>query len=101
MSGSNRTQADDLIKAVDAVNELNKVWDKGRKRRPVNDVTWRRALSEHMEQGETVITPEPCEALTDDVPGDSALSDKPLPAEEIDGIMNEIRRLTDEPERLL
>ena len=110
MSGSNRTQVDDLIAAVNAVNELNKVWEKGRKRRSVNDVAWRHALSEYIENGEIVITPdakrvkamEPDAPANDDMLPSRAERDKPLPrADEIDGMMKEIRKFTEEPERLL
>jgi hypothetical protein len=110
MSGMNRTQVDDLIAAVNAVKEVNKVWDEGRKRRLVNDVAWRHALSEYMENGEIAITPstkqvkepESYTAPRDDLPSDRVAQDKPLPGtEEINGMMNEIRRLIDEPERLL
>jgi len=110
MSGANRTQVDDLIAAVNAVNELNKVWEKGRKRRSVNDVAWRHALSEYMEYEGIAITPdtgqikapEPYTTVREDMPDDRAARDKSLPrADEIDRIMNEIRGLTDEPERLL
>ena len=99
-----------MIAAVNAVNELNKVWEKGRKRRMVNDVAWRHALSEYMEHGDIAITkntrqvkaPDAYAAPREDPPGDRGVSDKPLPeAKEIDGMMSEIRRLTDEPERLL
>jgi ribosomal protein L31E len=111
MSGSNRTQADDLIAAVNAVNAMNKVVDKGRKGRSVNDVEWRRALSEHMGREDVTITPQLEEARMpetyaaprgDDTSNDRMARDKPLPAaDEINNMMEEIRRLTDEPERLL
>ena len=110
MSGFNRTQVDDLVAAVNAVNELNKVWEKGRKRRAVNDVAWRHALSEYMENGDIAITPgankmkaaESFAAPGDDMPGERVKRDKPLPrADEIDAIMKEIRKFIDEPERLL
>ena len=110
MSGYNRTQVDDLIAAVNAVNELNKIWETGRKRRVVNDVAWRHALSEYMENGNIAITTgvknmevvEPYAVPGDDMPGERMERDKPLPgADEIDGMMKEIRKFTDEPERLL
>jgi hypothetical protein len=110
MSGANRTQADDLIAAVNAVNELNKAWEKGRKRRAVNDVAWRHALSEYMERGDIEITPrlegsdatETRAAPQNETPGERAPRDEPPPSpKEISNMMEEIRRLTDEPERLL
>ncbi|MDR3075977.1 MAG: hypothetical protein LBU26_01650 [Synergistaceae bacterium] len=110
MSGSNQTQADDLIAAVNAANALNKVWEKGRKRRSVNDVAWSHALSEYIENEDIAVTPalsgakspEQYAAPKDDAPGERALHGRDLPdADEINSMMNEIRRLTDEPERLL
>ena len=110
LSESNRTQVDDLIAAVNAVNELNRVWEKGRKRRVVNDVAWRHALSEYIENGEITITPsakqiktaEPYAAPREEMPRKRAEQDKPLPnADEIDKIMKTIRKFSDEPERLL
>ena len=111
MSGSNRTQVDDLIAAVSAADELNKIWEKGRKRRVVNDVAWRHALSEYMENGEianitqgtkSVAMAEPYIVPSEDIPLDRADRDKPLlSTEAIDGMMDEIRKFIDEPERLL
>ena len=67
-------------------------------------------MSEYMECGEISITPdtgqikapEPCATAREEMPDDRTSRGKSLPrADEIDGMMNEIRRLTDEPERLL
>ena len=110
MSAYNRTQVDDLIAAVSAADELNKVWEKGRKRRAVNDVAWKNALSEFMENGEIAITPdtkqvkaaEPYAAPREDLPRERMERKEPLPRpDEIEGILKEIRKFTDEPERLL
>ena len=110
MSGANRTQVDDLIAAVNAADELNKVWEKGRKRRAVNDVAWKEALSEYMENGEIAITPatkkvstaEAYVAPSEDIPADRAERSMPAPnTEEIEVMMKEIRKFSDEPERLL
>jgi hypothetical protein len=112
MSGFNRTQADDLIAAVNAVNAVNKVSKKGRKRASVNDVAWKEALSENMEREglepiatkreETSTVEAPAITRQDDFPGDKTYRDKmALDANTIDDMMKEIRRLSDEPEKLL
>ena len=110
MTGFNGTQADSLIAAVNAVNELNRVWEKGRKRRLVNDVAWRRALSEYIQQEEMAISSDTHRARAPEpsvMPGREGLRDLPerdeplLEAGEVRVMMREIRKLTEEPERLL
>ena len=107
ISESNRTQADYLIAAVNAANELNRIWEKGKKRRAVNDTAWRLALSEYMGNGEIAITPgskhvNVAESPKEDTQSDLVELGKQLPGvDEIDVMMKEIRKFTDEPERLL
>ena len=110
MSGYNRTQVDDLVAAVNAVKELNKAWEKSKKHRAVDDVAWKHALSEYIDGEAMTITPhlkqmnaaEPHVARRRETAAERPAPKKPLPAaDEIDGLMKEIRKFTDEPERLL